>query len=98
MNKFIKTVLLLTGLLVIVCLALVLLPLLLIILMLWMLFGGTRMRVFKGDKKNTTYEYDAGTVDATFSEGPPEPEEFSGYLRENDDVIDITAKEVKEKE
>ena len=34
MNKFIKTVLLLTGLLVIVCFALVLLPLLLIILML----------------------------------------------------------------
>jgi len=97
-NKFIKTILLLIGGLIITCLALILLPVLLIILMLWMLFGGTRMRIFKGDKKNTVYEYETDSVDATFSEVPPEPEEFRGFLREDNDVIDITAQEVKDKE
>jgi len=98
MNKLIKIILLLIGGLVITCFALILLPLLLIVLMLWMIFGGTRMRVFKGDKKNTAYEYETDTIDATFSEAPPEPEEFRGFIREDNDVIDITAQEVKEKE
>ena len=75
MNKLIKIIFLLIGGLVITCFALILLPLLLIVLMLWMIFGGTRMRVFKGDKKNTAYEYETDTIDATFSEAPPEPEE-----------------------
>ena len=96
MYKLIKIILLLIGGLVVTCFALVLLPLLLIMLMLWMLFGGSRMRVFKWRQKNTGYEYGADTVDTTFSEAPPEPEEFSGSLSENNDVIDITAKEVKD--
>jgi hypothetical protein len=98
MNKLIKIILLLAGGLIITCFTLVLLPLLLIMLMLWMIFGGSRLRVFKGDKKSAGHEYDAGAFDAEFSEAPPEPEEFSGFLRENNDIIDITAREVKDKE
>lgn len=98
MNKLIKIILLLIGILVLACFALVLLPLILIMLMLWMLLGKNRMRVSKWRQNKNDYEYVADPAGTTFTQSDSETEEFRGFSRENNQIIDITAKEVKEKE
>lgn len=93
MKRFVKILLLIIAGLILTALALVLLPLLLIILMLWMLFGGSKMRVFRSGKQ-PKYEFEEGPA---FSGFPPDQAETRNFTSENDDVIDITAQEVKEK-
>ncbi len=93
MKRFVKILLLIIAGLVLTAFALVLLPLLLIILMLWMLFGGSKMRVFRSGKQ-PKYEFEEGPA---FSGFPPDQAETRNFTSENDDVIDITAQEVKEK-
>jgi len=94
MKRFVKILLLITGGLILTVFALILLPLILIVLMIWMLFGGSRMRVFTSGRQ-PKYEFEEEPSNSSFSS---EQDETRYFTNENDDVIDITAKEVKDKE